>query len=48
MGVLGWIAAAIHLGIFDWLYLRRGRIKRIEGLQAKADLKTKAASATAH
>ena len=25
MGLLGWVAAAIHLFVFDPLYLRRGR-----------------------
>jgi hypothetical protein len=33
MGIVGWIAAAVHLLIFDRLYLRRGRLQRIEKLQ---------------
>jgi hypothetical protein len=36
MGVLGWVAAATHLLVFDPLYLRRGRLQRIEKLQAKS------------
>jgi predicted acylesterase/phospholipase RssA len=36
MGVLGWLVALIHLLIFDRLYLGRGRLSRIAGIQAKA------------
>ncbi len=45
MGVLGWAAAAIHLAIFDPLYLRRGRLQRIEKLQARSREMGRAASA---
>lgn len=45
MGVLGWIAAAIHLLIFDRMYLRRGRLQRIERLQGKPEVQTKSATA---
>ena len=45
MGILGWIAAAVHLLIFDRLYLRRGRLERIEKLQDKPKLKSKGATA---
>jgi predicted acylesterase/phospholipase RssA len=44
MGILGWIVAAIHLLIFDRLYLRRGRIERIEKLQGKPTLAKSAAA----
>ena len=36
MGVLGWLVALIHLLVFDRLYLGRGRLSRIAGIQAKA------------
>ena len=35
MGLLGWALASVHLAIFDRLYLRRGRLSRIERLRAK-------------
>ena len=34
MGLLGWALASLHLAIFDRLYLRRGRLSRIESLRA--------------
>jgi hypothetical protein len=45
MGILGWMVAAVHLLIFDRLYLRRGRLERIEKLQGKPQLKSKGAAA---
>jgi predicted acylesterase/phospholipase RssA len=41
MGILGWIAAAIHVLIFDRMYLRRGRLRRIEKLQGKPKVQSK-------
>jgi hypothetical protein len=45
MGILGWIAAAVHLLIFDRMYLRRGRLRRIEKLQGKPKVQTMGAAA---
>jgi predicted acylesterase/phospholipase RssA len=45
MGILGWIVAAIHLLIFDRLYLRRGRLERIEKLQGKPKVQSRRAAA---
>lgn len=35
MGILGWLAAAVHLMIFDRMYLHRGLLRRIKELQGK-------------
>jgi hypothetical protein len=31
---VGWLVAWIHLLFFDWLFLRRGRVKRLLRLPA--------------
>jgi hypothetical protein len=45
MGILGWIVAAIHLLIFDRMYLRRGRLSEIEKLEPKPKAHVKSATA---
>jgi hypothetical protein len=45
MGILGWIVAAIHLLIFDRMYLRRGRLSEIEKREPKPKAQVKSATA---
>jgi hypothetical protein len=45
MGILGWVAAAVHLMIFDRMYLRRGLLRRIKKLQEKPEDRSMSAAA---
>ncbi len=45
MGIVGSIAASVHLLIFDQMYLRRGRLQRIEKMQGESQTQSKGATA---